>query len=256
MKKIIAFLLLAFIAAFGRDEILLDSANAYKIVMGANPQLAGDLASRSAAIVIFPTFIKAGFILGGSGGKGVMAERSGEGWAIRGVKIGGANFGLQIGYESSYLVIYVLNQSIVNDIKDAKFTVGANASVSALDKGVNARATSDFSFTGDLQAFSNNSGFFVGAKIDGAVIVGDESKFREGSYAYKELAKALDAWNAPAGDSNLNVGSEANHSNLNKDAFDNSKIDDGNSNLNVDDGNNDSAGGWVNPADTGVSETK
>ena len=49
MKKIIAFLLLAFIAAFGRDEILLDSANAYKIVMGANPQLAGDLASRSAA---------------------------------------------------------------------------------------------------------------------------------------------------------------------------------------------------------------
>ncbi|EGU23685.1 Hypothetical protein CFV354_0602 [Campylobacter fetus subsp. venerealis NCTC 10354] len=121
-----------------------------------------------------------------------MMVKQSDGWMPIGVKIGGASLGLQAGYESSYLVIYVLKKSIIQDIKDTKFTVGADASISFMDSGANRGKMSDFTFSNDMYAYSNNSGFFAGAKLGGSVItLDDRSKFDINSYGFNALIEAF-----------------------------------------------------------------
>lgn len=177
--------------AFGNDELLLDSANAYKLVLRANQSAPiNKLVSSASAIIIFPKFYKVGFIIGGMGGKGVMMVKKDNEWQPIGVNIGGASFGLQAGFENSFLVFYILKQSIIKDIEDAKFTLGADVSVSLGDIGVNNMSVKDFSFSKDIYAYSNNSGFFAGANLGGSVIsVDSKAKFNTDSYGFKTLAK-------------------------------------------------------------------
>lgn len=193
MKKIVLYLALFLSVVWARDELLLSSANAYKLVARANNMPALKLMQKSSAIIIFPKFVRAGFLLGGSGGKGVMMVKNGSEFTPYGVEIGGANLGLQIGYEDSSLVIYVLKSSIISDIKSSKFTIDADASASFIDKGANARTMSDITFTRDIYAYSDNSGFFAGAKFGGSIISLSSDKFSQDSYGFNELLRALES---------------------------------------------------------------
>lgn len=192
MKKIFLGIVFCFSILFANDELLLDSANAYKVVLQTNSVPSAQLIEKSSAILVFPKFVKAGFILGATVGRGVMMVKQSDGWMPIGVKIGGASLGLQAGYESSYLVIYVLKKSIIQDIKDTKFTVGADASISFMDSGANRGKMGDFTFSNDMYAYSNNSGFFAGAKLGGSVItLDDRSKFDINSYGFNALIEAF-----------------------------------------------------------------
>ncbi|EAJ1232816.1 hypothetical protein YY92_08815 [Campylobacter fetus] len=192
MKKIFLGIVFCFSILFANDELLLDSANAYKVVLQTNSVPSAQLIEKSSAILVFPKFVKVGFILGATVGRGVMMVKQSDGWMPIGVKIGGASLGLQAGYESSYLVIYVLKKSIIQDIKDTKFTVGADASISFMDSGANRGKMSDFTFSNDMYAYSNNSGFFAGAKLGGSVItLDDRSKFDINSYGFNALIEAF-----------------------------------------------------------------
>ena len=44
------------------------------------------------------------------------------------VSVSGGSIGLQVGYENSSLVLFILKDSLVADIKDAKITINADAS--------------------------------------------------------------------------------------------------------------------------------
>ncbi|ANE35592.1 putative lipid-binding protein (SYLF/DUF500 domain) [Campylobacter iguaniorum] len=197
MRKIILSLMLCVASLFGNNELLLDSANAYQMVLRANDGIpAANLVEKSSAIIIFPRVVKAGFILGGIVGKGTMLVKNGDSWHPKGVKIGGGSIGLQAGYEDSYLVLYILKSSIVKDIEDAKFTFQADASVSFGSIGANTAKISDISFSKDIYAYSNNSGYFAGAKLGGTVIGVDEKiKFDVNSYGFNSLIQALNLAN-------------------------------------------------------------
>ncbi|CUU90530.1 lipid-binding SYLF domain-containing protein [Campylobacter hyointestinalis] len=193
MKKIFLILALFCSFVFCDDELLLDSANAYKVVLKANSSIpVSSLVEKSSAVVILPKFVKVGFIIGGSIGKGVMMVKNADSWMPIGVKMGGGSLGFQIGYEDSYLVIFVLKNSIVQDIKDAKFTISADASASFNNVGANAGKLSDFTFSDDIYAYSNNSGYFAGAKLGGyAISVDKKIKFDTNSYGFNALIEAL-----------------------------------------------------------------
>lgn len=187
------------------DERLLDSANAYNLVNRTN-KIPQSIIINSSAIIVFPTFVKAGFILGATVGRGVMLVRDEDSkeyiddkilyhqnssYSVVPVRLGGATIGLQAGYENNFIVMYVMNRAIIKDIYDNKLTLSASTSVSFMDYGVNSGAMSDIGFS-DIYAYTNNKGFFAGANLGGSVItVDDKIKFDPNSYGYKQLLQAV-----------------------------------------------------------------
>ena len=57
-----------------------------------------DLLDRAEAVAVFPSVLKAGFIVGGRGGSGVISRRVAGGWSAPAFfDLGGGSIGLQIG---------------------------------------------------------------------------------------------------------------------------------------------------------------
>lgn len=205
MRKIIWLILLNFGLLYGGNEMLLDSANAYNFVNRTN-KINQSIITNSSAIIVFPTFVKAGFILGATIGRGVMLVRDdipqeyiddnitahqNSIWSAVPVRLGGATIGLQAGYENNFIVMYVMNKAVIKDIYDNKLTLSASASVSFMDYGVNSKAISDIGFS-DIYAYTNNRGFFAGAELGGSVItVDDKIKFDTASYGHEQLMQAI-----------------------------------------------------------------
>ncbi len=205
MRKIIWLILLNFGLLYGGNEMLLDSANVYNLVNRTN-KIDQSIITNSSAIIVFPTFVKAGFILGATIGRGVMLVRDdipqeyiddnisahqNSIWSAVPVRLGGATIGLQAGYENNFIVMYVMNKAVIKDIYDNKLTLSASASVSFMDYGVNSEAISDMGLS-DIYAYTNNRGFFVGAELGGSVItVDDKIKFDTASYGYEQLMQAI-----------------------------------------------------------------
>lgn len=205
MRKIIWLILFSFGLLYGGNERLLDSANAYNLINRTN-NIAQPIITNSSAIMVFPTFVKAGFILGATVGRGVMLVRDDESqeyiddnisrhqnstWSAVPVRLGGATIGLQAGYENNFIVMYIMNRAVIKDIYDDKFTLSASVSVSFMDYGASSGAMSDIGFS-DIYAYSNNSGFFAGAKLGGSVItVDDNIRLDADSYGYKQLMQAI-----------------------------------------------------------------
>lgn len=205
MRKIIWLILLNFGLLYGGNEMLLDSANAYNLVNRTN-KINQSIITNSSAIIVFPTFVKAGFILGATIGRGVMLVRDdmpqeyiddnisahqNSIWSAVPVRLGGATIGLQAGYENNFIVMYVMNKAVIKDIYDNKLTLSASVSVSFMDYGVNSEAISDMGLS-DIYAYTNNRGFFVGAELGGSVItVDDKIKFDTASYGYEQLMQAI-----------------------------------------------------------------
>src|SRR5262249_24353381 len=91
-----------------------------------------DLLQKAKAIVVFPGSIKAGFIIGGQGGKGVAISRVGNGWSAPAfVNMGGGSVGLQIGGEKTDYVLLIMNDKGLQGILEDKFEIGGEGSVAA-----------------------------------------------------------------------------------------------------------------------------
>ena len=92
-----------------RDSAKLDNATAVISEIMATPDngIPADLLLRAQGIAVVPSFLKAGFIFGADYGKGVLVRRLPDGsWSKPSfMTMGGGNFGLQIGAESTDLVL-------------------------------------------------------------------------------------------------------------------------------------------------------
>jgi lipid-binding SYLF domain-containing protein len=100
-------------------------------------------------VLIYPQVLKAGFILGGSGGTGVLLrrdEKKGD-WTYPGFyTMGAVSFGLQIGGESAEVVLLVMSQKGMDSLLTSKFKLGGDISVAAGPVGTGAKSdvTADF----------------------------------------------------------------------------------------------------------------
>ena len=99
--------------------------------------------------MIYPQVLKAGFVLGGSGGTGVLLrrdERTGN-WSNPGFyTMGAVSFGLQIGGESAEVILLVMTQKGMDSLLTSKFKLGGDVSVAAGPVGAGAKSdiTADF----------------------------------------------------------------------------------------------------------------
>lgn len=128
------------------------------------------LLKKARAVAIFPGMIKAGFILGGSGGTGLIMARNKDGWGPPAFyQIGGASVGLQIGISSSDLLLVIMTDNGLKGILKGHAKLGVGASIAAGPVGRDARAaTSDPGKGADIYSFSRTKGAFAGVSLEGA----------------------------------------------------------------------------------------
>jgi lipid-binding SYLF domain-containing protein len=132
-----------------------------------------DLMSRSHCVAIIPGVKKAGFVLGGHYGKGVLSCRGadGFGWtAPSAVRIEGGSFGLQIGGSSTDLVLLILNKRGAKKLVGSRFTLGADAAVAGGPVGRSAHAQTDAQLQAEILSYSRSKGLFAGISLEGATL--------------------------------------------------------------------------------------
>ncbi len=117
------------------------------------------------------TVTKAGFIVSGRGGTGVVVSRLGKGWSgPSAIGTGGAGFGFQIGAQVSELVIVLNTPDAVRAFsRGGNVSLGADLSVAAGPIGRNVAA--DVLPTAAVYTYSRSQGLFAGVSLEGTVIM-------------------------------------------------------------------------------------
>jgi len=156
-----------------------DAEDANKLVQDAkatvqafmtNKDFAGigaDIA-KAKAVLVFPSILKAGFVLGGSGGSGVLLvrdEKTGSWVGPAFYTMGSASFGFQAGVSAAEVIMLVNTQKALDSLFSSKVKLGGDASVAIWKTGMGASA----SLT-DFVAYSAVKGAFAGLALDGSVI--------------------------------------------------------------------------------------
>ncbi len=117
------------------------------------------------AVLIIPELVQGGFIIGAAGGRGTLLARSAPGdWS---------SLGLQVGGKVSEIVFIILTDKGFRAILDSKFKFGAEAGVTMVAVGVGMEGASTAAGGADIVAYSNSSGIFAGASIEGSYLDAD-----------------------------------------------------------------------------------
>lgn len=124
------------------------------------------------AVVIFPAVLKGAFLVGAQGGSGVLLAKGGNGqWSYPAFyTMGGASFGLQIGGQSSEVMLLIMTSKGINSVINNQVKLGADVSAAVGPVGVGAEASTTTNLRADIFSFSLNAGVFVGASLEGAVV--------------------------------------------------------------------------------------
>src|SRR3989441_10146931 len=133
-----------------------------------------DLLDRAEAVAVFPRVLKAGFIVGGRGGSGVISRRVANGWSAPAFfNLGGGSIGLQIGASSTDFILLFMNENAVDSLLSDKFEIGGEGSVAAGPVGRSASASTDVRLNAQILSYSRSKGAFAGLELKGVVIKPD-----------------------------------------------------------------------------------
>jgi lipid-binding SYLF domain-containing protein len=137
------------------------------------------LLSNAQAVAIIPRVIKAGFLVGGRVGHGVVLtrDRNGAWCGPTFVSLGGASLGFQGGVESADVVLVFRSRDSLNRVLGgkSKLTLGADVAIAAGPVGRQAEAGTDARLRAEILSYSRSRGLFAGIALDGAVIVYDRA---------------------------------------------------------------------------------
>jgi lipid-binding SYLF domain-containing protein len=155
-------------------------------VMGApDRSIPKELLDRAEAVAVFPGMLKAGFVVGGRGGSGVISRRVTGGWSAPAFfKMGGASVGLQIGAARTDLVLLFMNADALKGLLEDKLEVGGEASAAAGPVGRTASASTNLTLDAGILSYSRSKGLFAGLELKGAVINPDNN-LNEALYGMK-----------------------------------------------------------------------
>jgi lipid-binding SYLF domain-containing protein len=136
------------------------------------------LLERAEAIVVIPSLVKGGFIVGAKHGKGIVSvrDRATSSWSAPAfMDMTGGSIGWQIGVESVDLVLLVMNKDGVAQLLDDRFTIGGSLGVTAGPVGRSAEASTNPGLDAGILAYSRSKGLFAGATLEGGGLRLDKS---------------------------------------------------------------------------------
>ncbi|HEX4545386.1 MAG TPA: lipid-binding SYLF domain-containing protein [Candidatus Acidoferrum sp.] len=134
-----------------------------------------DLIDKAECIIVFPSVLKAAFIVGGSYGRGAMTCRTGEHFtgpwgAPTMMALEGGSVGFQLGGQATDFVLLVMNPRGAKAILNNKVKLGADASAAAGPKGRDAEAATDVTLRAEVLSYSRARGLFAGISLEGSTL--------------------------------------------------------------------------------------
>ncbi len=153
-----------------------------------------ELLDKAECAIVIPSMTKVALGIGGSYGRGAMVCRSGETfngpWGAPAMyAIEGGSFGLQLGAESTDVVLLVMNKRGVDALLTSQVKLGANASAAAGPKGRTVEASTDASMRAEILSYSRARGLFAGVALDGTSLRPDNDATEE-IYGRKMTARS------------------------------------------------------------------
>ncbi len=132
-----------------------------------------DLLDKAECVIVFPSVLKAAFIVGGSYGRGAMTCRTGEHFtgpwgAPTMMALEGGSVGFQLGGQATDFVLLVMNPRGAKAILHSKVKLGADASAAAGPKGRDAEAATDVTLRAEVLTYSRARGLFAGISLEGS----------------------------------------------------------------------------------------
>src|ERR1700686_1631823 len=157
------------------EDCLRNGGTVLKEILDVPDNIRQDLLDKADCGVVFPSVLKAAFIVGGSYGRAAMSCRSGQdfggSWgAPTMMALEGGSFGFQIGGEATDFVLLVMNERGASGILSSKVKLGADASVAAGPVGRTASAETDATLRADILSYSRARGLFAGVSLDGSTV--------------------------------------------------------------------------------------
>jgi len=122
-------------------------------------------------VAIVPSMIKAGLIIGGQHGYGLILARKDKQWyGPSFFEMTGGSVGLQIGAQKVSLLFCINNQAGMKAFTDNKSKLGANIGLAAGPVGRETGAATDGSFQASIYSYSMAKGLFAGVNLDGTAV--------------------------------------------------------------------------------------
>jgi lipid-binding SYLF domain-containing protein len=133
----------------GRGALEADAKRAYNTLVAKAPA-AKALGRNAVAVLVFPKITKAGLMVGGQSGDGVLLR---GGKAAGYYNTSGASFGLQAGAQQFGYAMFFMNEKALKALTDTGgFEVGVGPSVVVVDEGM-ARSMTSVTMKDDVYAF-------------------------------------------------------------------------------------------------------
>jgi lipid-binding SYLF domain-containing protein len=181
MKKILALfclcLMLSSTAIAGSTRrSLQERVNAAKVVLdqimaAKDNSIPMNILQQATCVGVVPGMKKGAFVFGGQYGQGVVTCRTGHGWSAPVfIRLEGGSWGLQIGAQSTDLVLVAVNDRGFQDLLKNKFKIGGDASAAAGPVGRSGQAATDWKMNAELLSYSRNKGLFAGISLDGTSV--------------------------------------------------------------------------------------
>ena len=164
-------------------------------VMDIPDDIPQDLIDKSECLIVFPSVLKAAFLIGGSYGRGAMTCRTGEHFtgpwsAPTMMALEGGSIGFQLGGQATDFVLLVMNPKGAESLLHSKVKLGADASAAAGPKGRTAEGATDIVMNAEILSYSRNKGLFAGVSLEGSTLRSDGSA-NEKLYKRKLTAKEI-----------------------------------------------------------------
>jgi lipid-binding SYLF domain-containing protein len=125
--------------------------------------------AKAKAVLVYPQIIEGGFIIGGSGGTGVLLvrdEKSGNFSAPAFYSMGGISLGFLAGGQAAEVMLLINSQKALDSMLSTKVKLGGNASYAVGPKGAGQGST----LNADIISYSKAKGAYASMALDGQVI--------------------------------------------------------------------------------------
>ena len=182
-RTLIFILAAAVIAATGLTAYAEEKAHERRIRLSA--ELVRDMAAQDDAasmadviksgkgVAIFPAVTKAGLMIGGQVGEGLVLLRNPNGtWnGPSFMGLSGASIGIQIGAQSVGLVLVITNEQGLRAFTGGNsFKLGADVAIAAGPVGRDTSAATDSRAKASIYSYSMSKGLFAGMTFEGSVL--------------------------------------------------------------------------------------
>lgn len=136
----------------------------------SNAPRAQELQYRARAVLVFPSIVKAGLLVGAQGGKGVMFSPDGK--IIGYYRVRGLSYGLQAGGQTYSEALFLMTDAAISSVSSGTgLSVGMGPSVVVVDAGV-ARSMTTETLKSDVYAMIfGQEGLMAGLGVQGQRIV-------------------------------------------------------------------------------------